>query len=124
VPCNVCVAALLQMTMAEASEIADTALKSAVRCILQAVQVWASQCGGSLLGAISSCHVDPPQAQEILRYSRGGLTWHGQDLRHFKRILSPPLQQLLTQPGMAVLGRGLASMPVQAVAEMGASQVG
>lgn len=37
--------------------------------------------------------------------------WHGRDLRHFKRILAPPLQQLLTQvrwdklagwPGLAI----------------------
>ena len=64
------------------------------------------------------------QAQEILKSSRGALMWHGRDLRHFKRILSPPLQQLLTQPGTAVLGRGLASMPAAAAHQMGAAQVG
>lgn len=40
-----------------------------------------------------------PQAQEVLKSSRGALMWHGRDLRHFKRILAPPLQQLLTQVG-------------------------
>ena len=51
--------------------------------------------------------------------------WHGRDLRHFKRIISPPLQQLLTQPGStAVLGRGLACMPAEAAHQMGAAQVG
>jgi hypothetical protein len=66
----------------------------------------------------------PLQAQEILKSSRGALMWHGRDLRHFKRILSPPLQQLLTQPGTAVLGRGLASMPAAAAHQMGAAKVG
>ncbi len=33
----------------------------------------------------------------MLKSSRGALMWHGRDLRHFKRILAPPLQQLLTQ---------------------------
>ena len=28
-----------------------------------------------------------PQAQEILKSSRGALMWHGKDLRHFKRLL-------------------------------------
>ncbi len=64
------------------------------------------------------------QAQEVLRSSRGALMWHGRDLRHFKRIISPPLQQLLTQPGTAVLGRGLASMPAASAHQMGAAQVG
>ena len=64
------------------------------------------------------------QAQEILKSSRGALMWHGRDMRHFKRILAPPLQQLLVQPGCAVLGRGLASMPAEAAHQMGAAQVG
>lgn len=62
------------------------------------------------------------QAQEVLRSSRGALMWHGRDLRHFKRIISPPLQQLLTQPGTAVLGRGLASLPAETAHQMGAAQ--
>lgn len=41
----------------------------------------------------------------------GALIWHGRDLRRYKRLLSPPLQRLLTCPGTAALGRGLASMP-------------
>lgn len=88
-----------QMTVAEGTEIADNALEHSVRSILQAVQ-----------------------AQEVLKSSRGALMWHGRDLRHFKRILAPPLQQLLTQPGLAVLGRGLASLPAEAAHQMGASQ--
>lgn len=91
----------LQMTVAEATAIADTALEHAVRCVLQAVH-----------------------AQEILKSSRGALMWHGRDLRHYKRLLSPPLQQLLTCPGTAVLGRGLATLPASVAHDMGAAQVG
>lgn len=65
----------------------------------------------------------PMQAPEVLKSSSGALMWHGRDMRHFKRILAPPLQQLLTQPGSAVLGRGLASMPAEAAHQMGAVQV-
>ena len=64
-----------------------------------------------------------PQAEEVLKSARGALMWHGRDMRHFKRILPPPLQQLLTRPGTAVLGRGLASMPAEAAHQMGAAQV-
>ena len=74
--------------------------------------------------AIAPGILPPVQAQEILKSSRGALMWHGRDLRHFKRIISPPLQQLLTQPGTAVLGRGLSSMPAAAAHQMGAAQVG
>lgn len=138
--------------------------------------------------ATRTTHLHPSQphclqAQEVLKSSRGALMWHGRDLRHFKRILAPPLQQLLTQvcwaglllavcswpvppavlcspfaggtlalaacaaapafwhdaqlatstpfaspclpqPGLAVLGRGLASMPADAAHQMGAAQVG
>lgn len=88
-----------QMTVSEATNIADTALEHAVLCILQAVQ-----------------------AEEVLKSARGALMWHGRDMRHFKRILPPPLQQLLTRPGTAVLGRGLASMPAEAAHQMGAAQ--
>lgn len=41
----------------------------------------------------------------------GALIWHGRDLRRYKRLLSPPLQRLLTCPGTAALGRGVAAMP-------------
>jgi len=85
-----------QLTVAEASEIADAALEHSVHSVMQAV-----------------C------AREVLKSSRGALMWHGRDLRHYKRLLSPPLQQLLTCPGTAVLGRGLASMPATAAANMG-----
>lgn len=77
-----------QLTVAEATDIADTALEHTVRCVMQAVS-----------------------AQEVLKCSKGALMWHGEDLKRFKRLISPPLQQLLTNPGTAVLGRGLASMP-------------
>ena len=62
------------------------------------------------------------QAQAVLKSSRGALMWHGRDLRHFKRLISPPLQALLTAPGTAVLGRGLASIPA-ATAIMFCSQI-
>ena len=85
-----------QLTVAEATDIADNALEHTARCVLQAVQ-----------------------AQEILKSSRGALMWHGRDLRHYKRLLSPPLQQLLTCPGTAVLGRGLAALPSATAHSMG-----
>ena len=85
-----------QLTVAEATEIANAALEHSVHSVMQAV-----------------C------SREVLKSSRGALMWHGRDLRHYKRLLSPPLQQLLTCPGTAVLGRGLASMPATAAANMG-----
>ena len=53
----------------------------------------------------------------------GALIWHGKDLRHYRRLLSPPLQRLLTCPGAAALGRGVASMPLAAARRMGTGQV-
>ena len=47
----------------------------------------------------------------ICAASAGALIWHGRDLRRYRRLLSPPLQRLLTCPGVAALGRGVASMP-------------
>ena len=88
-----------QLTVAEATEIADNALEHTARSVLQAVQ-----------------------AQELLKSSRGALMWHGRDLRHYKRLLTPPLQQLLTCPGTAVVGRGLASLPSAAGHSMGAAK--
>ncbi|KAG7672442.1 hypothetical protein KSW81_001406 [Nannochloris sp. 'desiccata'] len=88
-----------QLTVSEATEISDNALEHTARSVLQAVQ-----------------------AQEILKSSRGALMWHGRDLRHYKRLLSPPLQQLLTCPGTAVLGRGLATLPSEAGHSMGATK--
>jgi hypothetical protein len=29
----------------------------------------------------------------------GGMTWHGRDLRQYRRLLAPPLERLLTCPG-------------------------
>jgi hypothetical protein len=88
-----------QLTVSEATGISDNALEHTARSVLQAVQ-----------------------AQEILKSSRGALMWHGRDLRHYKRLLSPPLQQLLTCPGTAVLGRGLATLPSEAGHSMGAAK--
>jgi hypothetical protein len=88
-----------QLTVSEATDISDNALEHTARSVLQAVQ-----------------------AQEILKSSRGALMWHGRDLRHYKRLLSPPLQQLLTCPGTAVLGRGLATLPSEAGHSMGAAK--
>ncbi len=45
--------------------------------------------------------------------------WHGRDLRQYRRLLSPPLEVLLTCPGAGGLGRGLASLPLAALAEAG-----
>jgi hypothetical protein len=84
------------LTVSESTEIANTALEHTVRCIVQAVH-----------------------AQEMLKSTQGGLMWHGKELKHFKRLISPPLQQLLTQKGVGVLGRGLAMLPADAVASMG-----
>ena len=53
----------------------------------------------------------------------GALIWHGKDLRHYRRLLSPPLQRLLSCPGTAALGRGVASMPLAAARRMGTGQV-
>ena len=53
----------------------------------------------------------------------GALVWHGKDLRHHRRLLSPPLQRLLSCPGTAALGRGVASMPLAAARRMGTGQV-
>jgi hypothetical protein len=47
------------------------------------------------------------------------MAWHGRDLRQYKRLLPPPLERLLTCPGTAALGRGLASIPVSSLQEAG-----
>lgn len=47
------------------------------------------------------------------------MAWHGRDLRQYKRLLSPPLERLLTCPGTAALGRGLASIPISSLREAG-----
>jgi cell division GTPase FtsZ len=85
-----------QMTVAESTEIANAALEHTVRCVLRAV-----------------C------AEEILKSSQGGLMWHGKDLKHFRRLISPPLQQLFSHDGIGVLGRGLATIPAYSAASMG-----
>ncbi|GBF92940.1 hypothetical protein Rsub_05776 [Raphidocelis subcapitata] len=85
-----------ELTIQQASAIADNTLEFSVRSAL-----WA-------LGA-----------PEVLRASQGGMAWHGRDLRQYKRLLSPPLERLLTCPGTAALGRGLASIPVSSLEEAG-----
>lgn len=52
----------------------------------------------------------------------GALIWHGSEMRRFRRLLSPPLQQLLAQPSIGTLGRGAASMAAELVSEVGACQ--
>lgn len=84
------------LTVSESTEIANAALEHTVRCIVQ--------------GVCSS---------EMLKSTQGGLMWHGQELKHFKRLISPPLQHLLTQKGLGVLGRGLAILPDKAAVAMG-----
>jgi hypothetical protein len=49
----------------------------------------------------------------------GSFMWHGRDLRQYRRLLTPPLQRLLTCPGTAALGRGLASIPLGLVQQSG-----
>ncbi|KAK9846543.1 hypothetical protein WJX81_006281 [Elliptochloris bilobata] len=85
------------MTMAEATLIADNALEHTVRTVLAALT-----------------------APELLKSTRGALVWHGRDLRRYRRLLSPPLQRLLTCPGTAALGRGAAAMPAAAADRLGA----
>lgn len=51
--------------------------------------------------------------------SAGVMLWHGRDLRQYKRLLSPPVEVLLTCPGVGGLGRGLASIPVTSLVEAG-----
>eukprot|EP00775_Hariotina_reticulata_P011696 gene11695-11840_t len=58
-------------------------------------------------------------APEMLRASAGTMLWHGRDLRQYKRLLSPPLEVLLTCPGVGSLGRGLASLPLCSLSAAG-----
>ncbi|BDA41543.1 probable cell division protein FtsZ 2 at N-terminal half [Coccomyxa sp. Obi] len=85
------------MTMADATRFADNALEHMVRTL------------GAALAA--------PQ---ILESTQGALRWDGlQYERRYRRLLSPPLQRLLTQPGIAALGRGGAAMPAHHAGGMG-----
>jgi len=43
-------------------------------------------------------------------------------MRRFKRLLSPPLQHLLTRPGRSALGRGSACMSWDLMGGMGTCQ--
>jgi hypothetical protein len=68
------------MTMADATRFADNALEHMVRT----------------LGAALT-------APRILESTQGALRWDGlQYERRYRRLLSPPLQRLLTQPGRAL----------------------
>ena len=52
----------------------------------------------------------------------GALIWHGSEMRHFRRLLSPPLQQLLARPSVGTLGRGTASMAADLTGGVGVCQ--
>lgn len=52
----------------------------------------------------------------------GALIWHGSEMRRFRRLLSPPLQHLLTRPSSSTLGRGAASMTHELARSMGSCQ--
>ena len=65
------------MTMADATRFADCALDHMVRMLLAALT-----------------------ARAILESTQGALRWDGlQYEAKYRRLLSPPLQRLLTQPG-------------------------
>ena len=69
------------MTMADATRFADNALEHVVH---------------TLLAALS--------ARAILESTQGALRWDGlQYEKKYRRLLSPPLQRLLTQPGALLL---------------------
>lgn len=86
------------LTMDAARSIAETTLEFMVRSILWALQ-----------------------APEMLKVSRGSFQWHGRDLRQYQRLLTPPLQHLLTCPGFASLGRGQAVVPLATLQQAGLS---
>ncbi len=66
------------MTMADATRFADNALEHMVRTLLAALT-----------------------APAILESMQGALRWDGlQYEKRYRRLLSPPLQRLLTQPGV------------------------
>ena len=54
--------------------------------------------------------------------SAGALVWHGSEMRRFRRLLSPPLQHLLTRSSSSTLGRGAASMTSKMAKSMGSCQ--
>ena len=118
------VAGASAMTVAEATTIADNALEHSVRTVLaslQAAEILKSTDGrpvhvfhkrhcaafGLCRCTIWSFH----NKNSTPAAGAGALIWHGRDLRRYRRLLSPPLQRLLTCPGVAALGRGVASMP-------------
>ena len=69
------------MTMADATRFADNALEHVVRTLLAALA-----------------------APAILESTQGALRWDGlQYEKKYRRLLSPPLQRLLTQPGAPLL---------------------
>ena len=45
--------------------------------------------------------------------------WHGRDLRLMRRPLFPPMMHLITCPGVGNLGRGRASIPLEALQQAG-----
>lgn len=83
-----------------------------------------STCAHTLFSSLAAGPRLGAQAQEVLKSQRGALMWHGRELRHFKRLISPPLQQLLTRPGTALAGRGQAAMPPSEAARLSPAKVG
>ena len=80
------------MTMADATRFADNALEHMVRTLLTALM-----------------------APAILESTQGALRWDGlQYEKRYRRLLSPPLQRLLTQPGVLL---GLSGVPTHALTQ-------
>ncbi|GAX83431.1 hypothetical protein CEUSTIGMA_g10856.t1 [Chlamydomonas eustigma] len=93
---NVLTRASSDLTMSEASSIADNTLEYTVRSLLWALR-----------------------APEILKVTHGSYVWHGRDLRLMKRPLFPPMMQLISCPGIGNLGRGRAALPWEALLQAG-----
>ncbi len=133
-----------ELTIKDASAIADNTLECSVRSVLWALGapelLRASQ--GACVGVfvcvcrvqIACCEYDDCSKLEAAVFTArasindttennatpaGSMAWHGRDLRQYKRLLSPPLERLLTCPGTAALGRGLASIPISSLREAG-----
>ncbi|MEW5307186.1 MAG: hypothetical protein WDW36_009594 [Sanguina aurantia] len=85
-----------EVTMLEASAIADVTLEATVRSILWALK-----------------------APELLKVTDGVFVWHGRGLRSVKRAMSQPMMDLLSCPGQGALGRGQATIPQESLQKLG-----
>mmetsp|Transcript_6724 Transcript_6724/g.14841 ORF Transcript_6724/g.14841 Transcript_6724/m.14841 type:complete len:727 (-) Transcript_6724:464-2644(-) len=85
-----------ELTIPEASAIADNTLEYTVRSVLWALR-----------------------APEILKVTNGSFIWHGRDLRNMKRTMFPPMLRFITCPGLGNLGRGQAAIPVTSLRQAG-----